>query len=72
MNILVVELVLNFLESERFDFFGDLFDAFEEAAVVGHDAVLGVEVEQVHFILHDGRVVGFQELLGDSLKVAHF
>lgn len=72
LNILVVDLVLNFLEGERFDFLGDVLEPFEGAAIVSHRAFVRVEVDQVRFILHDGCVVCFQELFSDSKQVAHF
>ena len=69
LHILALDLVLDGLEAEGLDLLLDLVDAAEQAAVVGHGAVLGVEAEQVLPVLHECGVVGFQELFGEGLHV---
>jgi hypothetical protein len=69
LNILVVDLVVDSLEAKGFDFFGDLLAADEGITSIGHGAVVKVEVDEPHAVLHDGGVVLNDELVSDGLDV---
>lgn len=63
LNILIINLVLNGLEAERLDFLFDFLESSENTAIVCHDTVFTIEIEEVFFVLHDGSVVSLKELL---------
>ena len=69
LYVLVVDSIGDGLKAEGLDFFADFLDALVVGAVVSHVAEIVVEVDQILPILHDGGVVGFQELLGESLHL---
>lgn len=66
LDVLVVDLVLDVLETEWLNFFGDLLQACVHTSVVAHNAFVVVKVEQVVLVLHDSSVVGLKELFGKA------
>lgn len=71
LDVLVIDAVDDFLESEGFDFFRDLFDTSEGLSSVGHDAVVVIEVDELGSVLHDGGVVLSEELFGNVFEFSH-
>lgn len=53
LNILAVNLVLYCLEAERFNLVLNVFDSLVKTSVVGHRAIVVVEVEEVASIFHN-------------------
>lgn len=59
------EKAQNFLESKRFDFFGDFLNSLKFLSSVGHAGAFGVEGQEAHFVLLKSGVIGGDELLTD-------
>lgn len=71
LNVLVVNVVIDLLEAERFDFLWDLLDSSKGLSTVSHDAVVIVEVNELSSVLHNSCVVLSEELLGDVFEFRH-
>lgn len=69
LNVLVINSVLDFLETEGLDFLLDILKASVSASIVGHGTSIGIEVDELVSVSHDGIVVHLQELFGNLFGV---
>jgi hypothetical protein len=69
LNVLVVDVVNDFLEAERLNFLCNVIQSSKGITSIGHDAVIIVEVDEVISVLHESCVVLGEELCGDVFQV---